>query len=130
MTSRTTPLRGIRVVELGALVAAPYCGMLLADLGADVIKVEPPEGDMARQFAPFVDGGESAFFLSVNRGKRSVVVDLREERGRETVRDLIASADVVLHNYRTGVAERLGLGYDDLDEINPRLVYCAITDCP
>lgn len=127
MTTRTTPLSGIRVVELGALVAAPYCGMLLADLGADVIKVEPPEGDMARQFAPFVGGGESAFFLAVNRGKRSVAVDLREEQGRETVRDLIASADVVLHNYRTGVAERLGLGYDELDAINPRLVYCAIS---
>lgn len=127
MTSRTTPLSGIRVVELGALVAAPYCGMLLADLGADVIKVEPPEGDMARQFAPFVEGGESAFFLSVNRGKRSIALDLHEEKGRATVRDLIASADVVLHNYRTGVAERLGLGYDDLAQINPRLVYCAIS---
>lgn len=127
MTSRTTPLKGIRVVELGALVAAPYCGMLLADLGADVIKVEPPEGDMARRFAPFVEGGESAFFLSVNRGKRSVVVDLREEDGRRTVRELVATADVVLHNYRTGVAERLGLGYDDLREINPGLVYCAVS---
>lgn len=120
------PLAGVKALELGALVAAPYCGMLLADLGADVIKVEPPEGDMARQFSPFLRG-ESAFFLSVNRGKRSIAVDLRQEEGRRIVRQLAESADVVVHNYRTGVAERLGLGYDDLARSNRGLVYCAIS---
>ncbi|MBN9155544.1 MAG: CoA transferase [Microbacterium sp.] len=126
MVEPRKPLAGVRVLELGALVAAPYCGMLLADLGADVIKVEPPEGDMAREFPPF-ENGESTFFLAVNRGKRSVSVDLRTEQSREQVRALALSSDVVLHNYRTGVAERLGLGYEDLASENPALVYCSIS---
>ena len=100
--------------------------MLLADLGADVIKIEPPAGDMARRFGPFV-GEESAFFMSVNRGKRSVVIDLTTIAGREEVLELVRFSDVVLHNYRTGVAERLGLGYDSLQPTNPGLVYCAIS---
>lgn len=100
--------------------------MLLADLGADVVKVEPPEGDMARQFAPFVEG-ESAFFMSVNRGKRSVVLDLTKDEGRRRVLLLANSSDVVLHNYRTGVAERLGLGYDSLRRSHPNVIYCAIS---
>lgn len=127
MITSPRPLEGIRVLELGALVAAPYCGMLLADLGADVVKVEPPEGDMARQFAPFVDGGESAFFLSVNRGKRSVRVDLKDPEALSWVRALASRSDVLVHNFRTGVVERLGLGYDDLADSSPGLVYCAIS---
>lgn len=126
MTTVSRPLDGITVLELGALVAGPYCGMLLADLGADVIKVEPPEGDMARQFAPYV-GTESAFFISVNRGKRSAVFDLKDPADRQAVLELAARSDVVLHNYRTGVAERLGLGYDDISAVNPGVVYCAIS---
>ena len=126
MSDSVHPLAGIRVLELGALVAAPYCGMLLADLGADVTKVEPPEGDMAREFAPFVNG-ESAFFMSVNRGKRSVRLDLKEPEALEWVRRLAAASDVVIHNYRTGVAERLGLGFDDLADENPGLIYCAVS---
>jgi len=126
MTDVTAPLSGIRVLELGALVAAPYCGMLLADLGADVIKIEPPEGDMARAFAPFVNG-ESAFFMSVNRGKRSVRLDLKDPSALAWVRNLASRSDVLIHNYRTGVAQRLGLGYDDLVDSNPGLVYCAVS---
>lgn len=113
-------------MELGALVAAPYCGMLLADLGADVIKIEPPEGDMARRFAPFV-AGESAFFMSVNRRKRSVVLDLKQPEAVSWVHELVEQCDVVLHNYRVGVAERIGVGYKELTALNPRLVYCAIS---
>jgi len=122
----TTPLAGIKVIELGALVASPYAGMLLADLGADVVKVEPPEGDMARAFAPFVDG-ESAFFMAVNRTKKGVVLDVKDPGDLEVLHGLIRDADVVIHNYRTGVAERIGLGFEDLKEINPRLVYCAVS---
>lgn len=111
---------------MGALVAAPYCGMLLADLGADVIKIEPPEGDMARHFAPFV-AGESAFFMSVNRRKRSVVLDLKQPEAVSRVHEMVKQSDVVLHNYRVGVAERIGVGYEELTTLNPRLVYCAIS---
>ena len=126
MGSPAQPLEGVRVLELGALVAAPYCGMLLADLGADVIKVEPPEGDMARHFAPFV-AGESAFFMSVNRRKRSVVLDLKQPEAVARVHEIVKQVDVVLHNYRVGVAERIGVGYEELAALNPGLVYCAIS---
>ncbi len=114
------------MLELGALVAAPYCGMLLADLGAEVIKIEPPEGDMARRFPPFV-AGESAFFMSVNRRKRSVVLDLKQREAVSWVHEMVKQSDVVLHNYRIGVAERIGVGYQDLRALNAGLVYCAIS---
>ena len=126
MNSPARPLEGVRVLELGALVAAPYCGMLLADLGAEVIKIEPPEGDMARRFPPFV-AGESTFFMSVNRRKRSVVLDLREPQAVSWVHEMIKRTDVVLHNYRVGVAERIGVGYEELAALNPGLVYCAVS---
>lgn len=126
MTAEALPLAGIRVVEFGALVAAPFAGMLLADLGAEVIKVEPPEGDMAREFAPFVEG-ESAFFMAVNRSKRSVALDLKDPDALAAIRELVDTADVVIHNYRTGVVERLGLDYDTLATTNPGLVYCAVS---
>lgn len=122
----TAPLTGVKVIELGALVASPYAGMLLADLGAEVIKVEPPEGDMARAFAPFVNG-ESAFFMAVNRTKKSVVLDVKKDRDLQILHELIKEADVLIHNYRTGVAERIGLGYEELSQINSRLVYCAVS---
>lgn len=114
------------MLELGALVAAPYCGMLLADLGAEVIKIEPPEGDMARRFGPFV-AGESAFFMSVNRRKRSVVLDLKQPEAVSWLHEMVKQSDVVLHNYRVGVAERIGAGYEELAALNPGLVYCAIS---
>ncbi len=119
------PLAGVRVVEFGNLIAAPYCAMLLADLGADVVKMEPLGGDLARAFGPFV-GEESAFFLSINRGKRSVAINPRAAECRPWVRELCLRADVIVHNLRHGAMERMGLGYDDLSGDNPGLVYATI----
>lgn len=120
------PLRGVRVVEFGNLIAAPYAAMLLADLGADVVKVEPPSGDLGRAFGPLLEG-ESAFFLSVNRGKRSVVLDLQTEEGRAAALGLCRTADVVVHNLRRGAMERAGLGEDDVRAVNPAAVYAVVS---
>lgn len=119
---RPLPLSGIRVVEIGNLIAAPYAGMMLADLGADVTKIEPPSGDLGRRFGPY-QRGESVFFLSVNRGKRTEIIDFRSETGRRRARDLVEVADVLIHNLRAGAIERLGLGEDDVREYNPTIVY-------
>jgi crotonobetainyl-CoA:carnitine CoA-transferase CaiB-like acyl-CoA transferase len=125
---RVLPLEGIRVLDLSRVLAGPYCTMLLADLGADVVKVERPgEGDETRTWGPPYVGGEAAYFLSVNRGKRSIAVDLGRPEGREIVRRLARGADVVLENFRRGTAERLGVGYEDLVRDNSRLVYCSIS---
>jgi formyl-CoA transferase/CoA:oxalate CoA-transferase len=124
------PLDGIRVLDFGRLLAAPYASMVLADLGADVIKVdEPPRGDLTRwMMSPAAPGGEdSAYFASINRGKRSIVIDLKRERGRELVRELAAECDVLLDNYRPAVRERLGLDDATLREANPELVICSIS---
>jgi formyl-CoA transferase len=125
----TRALKGIRVLDFSRVLAGPYCGMILADLGADVIKVERDEvGDDLRSWGPpFTPDGESTYFLSVNRNKRSIALDLKTEAGRDVARDLVRSSDVVLENFRLGVMESLGLGYDQLSKINPRLVYCSIT---
>ena len=120
------PLAGIRVVEFGNLVAAPYCGMLLADLGAEVIKVEPLTGDLSRAIGPFVEG-ESAFFMSVNRGKSSLAADAKNPEVAAALRRLAVGADVVVHNLRMGAMERMGLGSDDLMSVAPRLVYAVIS---
>ena len=126
----TGPLDGVRVLDLTAMLAGPYATMLLADLGADVVKVEPPRGDLTRDVGPFRAGaGEGrlgGYFQSVNRGKRSVVLDLKSPEGRDRLRQLVAHADVVAENFSAGVMERLGLGYETLAAINPRLVYAAI----
>lgn len=119
---RPLPLAGVRVVEVGNLIAAPYAGMMLADLGADVTKIEPPSGDLGRQFGPWL-GDESVFFLSVNRGKNSEVIDFRSDTGRRRARDLVESADVLIHNLRAGAMERLGLGEDEIREYNPTIIY-------
>lgn len=121
-------LAGLRVVDFSRVLAGPYCTMLLADLGADVVKVERPgEGDETRSWGPpFVDG-VAAYFLSVNRGKRSVSIDLARDDGRALGQELAAGADVVVENFRPGGAARLGLGYDELRARNPRLVYCSIS---
>jgi crotonobetainyl-CoA:carnitine CoA-transferase CaiB-like acyl-CoA transferase len=122
------PASGIRVLDLSRVLAGPYCTMLLADLGADVVKVERPgEGDETRSWGPPYAGGESAYFLSVNRGKRSVAVDLGRPEGRELVQRLARSADVVVENFRAGTAERLGLGYEELSREHAGLVYCSIS---
>ena len=122
------PLEGIRVLDLSRVLAGPYCTMLLADLGADVVKVERPgEGDETRTWGPPYAGGEAAYFLSVNRGKRSIAVDLGKPEGQEVVRRLARTSDVVLENFRPGTAKRLGVAYDDLERDNPRLVHCSIS---
>ena len=124
------PLSGVRVVEFCQVLAGPYCGMLLADLGAEVIKVEPPEGDMMRQWPPITEGsggGYSENFASINRNKRSVVLDLKDPAQKQAARQLILSADVVLENNRPGVMDRLGLGYESFRAEKPGLVYCSIS---
>ena len=124
----TLPLEGVRVLDLSRVLAGPYATMVLADLGADVVKVEHPErGDDTRHWGPPFAGGESAYFLSVNRNKRSIGVDLKDPEGLEKVRQLAADADVVIENMRRGALERMGLGYEALREANPGLVYCSIT---
>src|SRR4051794_35087733 len=122
------PLDGIRVLDLSRVLAGPYCTMLLADLGADVIKVEQPgEGDETRSWGPPFADGESAYFLAVNRGKRSVALDLTRPEAKEALRRLAGRADVVIENFRAGTAERLGAGYEQLGAENPKLVYCSIS---
>lgn len=109
-------------------MAGPACGLLLADMGADVVKVERlPSGDGSRGFRPPEIGGESAAFMMLNRGKRGIALDFRSEEGRAVVRRLVAAADVLVENFRVGTMERMGLGWDALAELNPRLVYCQIT---
>jgi crotonobetainyl-CoA:carnitine CoA-transferase CaiB-like acyl-CoA transferase len=121
-------LNPLRVVDLSRVLAGPYCTMVLADLGADVIKVERPgEGDETRSWGPPYAAGESAYYLSINRSKRSVALDLKDERGRELAVELCAGADVVIENFRAGLADSLGLGFDALRERNERIVYCSIT---
>lgn len=125
----TRPLDGVRVIELAHVAAGPFAGMLLADLGADVVKVEPPGGDQMRAWPPFAvaeDGDRfSHNFASVNRNKRSLVADLKDPAQLREVQQLIAAADVVVENYRPGVLDRLGLGYDTVR--HPGLVYCSIS---
>lgn len=120
------PLHGVTVVELGNLIAAPYAGMLLADLGARVIKVEPPGGDLGRRFGPFVRG-ESAFFMAVNRGKESVAVDTKDWVSKRVLDNLVRKADVLVHNLRFGAMERLGLGEERCRGLNPTLIYAVVS---
>ena len=123
-------LDGIRVIDLTQVLAGPFCAQMLADQGADVIKVEPPKGDETRRNGPFRPDDTlrefGGYFASVNRNKRGIALDLKTEEGREVLLRLIDTADVVIENYRNGVMERLGLGYDALSARNPRLVYAAI----
>jgi crotonobetainyl-CoA:carnitine CoA-transferase CaiB-like acyl-CoA transferase len=120
-------LSGITVLEFSSVLAGPWCGMMLADLGAEVIKVEPFEGDATRGLGPPFKDGLSAYFACCNRNKKSLAVDLRLPTAQVLVHKLVAAADVVVENYRTGVAEKLGVGYAALAAINPRLVYCSIS---
>jgi crotonobetainyl-CoA:carnitine CoA-transferase CaiB-like acyl-CoA transferase len=121
------PLAGIKVLDLSRVLAGPLCTMILADLGAEVIKVEPPWGDETRGWGPPFLEGESAYFLSVNRGKRSLALDLKAKEGQEVVRRLVGRADVLVENFKTGDLERYGLDYESLKSLNPRLIYLSIT---
>ncbi|HSH91295.1 MAG TPA: CoA transferase [Ramlibacter sp.] len=126
MNTETLPLHGIRVLDLTRALAGPFCTMILGDLGADVIKVEPTGGDMIRNWGPF-DRGTSAYYLSGNRNKRGVAVNFRDPRALDMLRSLAAQCDVVAENFRPGAVESMGLGYETLAELNPRLIYASVT---
>jgi crotonobetainyl-CoA:carnitine CoA-transferase CaiB-like acyl-CoA transferase len=130
MTQRTGPLQDFRIVDLTQALAGPFCTMLLADLGADVIKVEPPRGDLTRGMPPFPEDPQACdyggYFASINRNKRSIALDLRSEGDREILFELVSVADALVENSRSGVLDRLGVGYEALKARNERLVYAAI----
>jgi crotonobetainyl-CoA:carnitine CoA-transferase CaiB-like acyl-CoA transferase len=120
------PLSGVRVLDLTSVLMGPYCTQMLADLGADVIKLESPSGDTTRQLGKAVRPGMSGMFLNLNRGKRGIVLDLREENSREALHRLIAMSDVFIHSNRPNAAEKLGIDYASIAAINPRIVYCGL----
>jgi crotonobetainyl-CoA:carnitine CoA-transferase CaiB-like acyl-CoA transferase len=122
----TGPLAGIRVLDLSAYIAGPYGCTLLADQGAEVIKIEPPSGDNLRKYPSTLEA-ESRAFLGVNRGKRGLVLDLKQPEALDVLMQLVKSADVLVHNFRPSVPARLGIAYEQLREVNPRLIYCAVT---
>ena len=121
------PLAGIRVLEIASMILGPLAGQYLGDLGADVIKLEPPEGDLTRSIGPRRSPLMGSFFLSSNRSKRSVVVDLKKAEGQAILHSLLKDTDVLLHSLRTPAANKLGLDYATLKQINPSIVYCHVT---
>ncbi|MDN3987267.1 CaiB/BaiF CoA transferase family protein [Zwartia vadi] len=124
----TAPLAGIKVVEISVAMAGPFCGMLLGDYGADVIKIERTGvGDDSRAWSPYFHGSMGYYYAAANRNKRGMALDLKTEEGIKIARELIEQADVLVHNYRVGALERLGLDYESLSRVNPRLIYCAIS---
>ncbi|WP_339314842.1 CoA transferase [Paenibacillus sp. FSL R10-2734] len=124
---QTGLLAGTRVLDLTRVLAGPYCGMMLADMGAEVIKIEVPgKGDDSRGNAPLVKG-ESAYYMNLNRNKRGMTLNLKSEQGKEILKKLVAKSDIILENYRPGVMEKLGLGYEELRKINPAIVYGAVS---
>jgi crotonobetainyl-CoA:carnitine CoA-transferase CaiB-like acyl-CoA transferase len=123
----TYALDGVKVLDLSRVLAGPFCGMLLGDMGADVLKIEEPEGgDESRTWPPFV-AGEASGYLSMNRNKRNVTLNLKTPEAQDILKKLVARADVLIENFRTGTMESFGLGYDVLQPINPRLIYCAVS---
>src|SRR3972149_2647078 len=121
-------LEGIRVMDLSRVVSGPYCTMMLADMGAEVIKIEEPgRGDESRGYAPILPSGESSDFISLNRNKKSITVNLKSAGGKEIVRRLARVSDILVENFQVGDMDRLGLGYEELRRINPRLIYCGIS---
>src|SRR5438128_10804194 len=121
------PLAGIRVIDFTRVLAGPFCSMSLGDMGAEVIKVEEPgKGDDTRGWPPFA-GGEATYFMSVNRNKKSLTLNMKAPEGQELLKRLAKKSDVLLENFRTGTMEKLGLGYATLSKLNPRLVYCAMS---
>ena len=127
-SDRPGPLKGLKVIELAHVMAGPVCGLMLADMGADVIKVEKINGgdDTRRQLPPDING-ESAAYMMMNRNKRGVVIDLKHADGKDVLRRLVKTADVLIENYRADTLPKLGLGYEDLTQINPGLIYAAIS---
>ena len=126
MTDMTRPLDGLRILDFSTTIAGPHCSRLLADMGADVVKIESPEGDLMRS-RPVQRDGFSTMFGQLNAGKKSIVLDLKNPASIAAVKKLIATVDILVENYRPGVMKRLGLDYPELAKINPRLIYCAIS---
>jgi crotonobetainyl-CoA:carnitine CoA-transferase CaiB-like acyl-CoA transferase len=123
----TYALEGVMVLDLSRVLAGPFCGMMLADMGADVLKIEEPEGgDESRTWPPFV-AGEASGYLSMNRNKRNMTLNLKTSEAQDILKKLVARADVLIENFRTGTMETFGLGYDILQALNPRLIYCAVS---
>jgi len=120
-------LDGVKILDLSSALAGPYCTMMLADMGAEVIKVEPPEGDVSRSWGPPFIEGESSYFLSINRNKKSIVINLKSEKGKEIVLKLAEKCDVFVENFRPGVAKRLGVDYETVKKVNPKIIYCSIS---
>lgn len=121
------PLEGIRILDLSRVLAGPYCTMILADMGAEVVKIERPGGgDDSRAFAPFI-GEESAYFMSLNRGKKSVVLDFKNARDKEVFFELVKKSDILVENFRPGTMEKLGMGYEVIKKVNPAIIYAAIS---
>jgi len=123
-----TALDGMKVLDCSQILAGPFCSMLLADMGADVVKIEKPSGgDDTRRFGPPFINSESAAFLAINRNKRSLVLDFKQENGVAIMKKMVKDADVIIENYRTGSMDKIGLGYEELKKINPKLIYCSIS---
>ena len=121
------PLEGVRVLDLTRVLAGPFCTMMLSDLGAEIVKVEAPgTGDDSRAFGPFKNG-QSLYFVNVNRGKKSIAIDLKTEGGKRLLIELAKASDVIVENFRPGTMERLDLGWDVLKAANPRLIYAAVS---
>ncbi len=125
VSSCNKPLNGVRIIDFSRILAGPFATMVLGDLGAEVIKVEPPKGDDTRTWAPYLDG-ESVYFMSTNRNKRSIVINLKKPEGREIIYRLVKNSDVVIENFREGVAKRLGIDYDTIHNIKKDIIYCSI----
>ena len=120
-------LEGVKVLDLTRVLAGPYCGMMLADMGAEVIKIEVPgKGDDARGNFPIING-ESAYYMNLNRNKRGMTLNLKSEKGKDILRRLVSQSDILIENYRPGVMEKLGLGYEDLKKVNPGLIYGCVS---
>ena len=120
-------LKKLRVLDISQIIAGPLCSMILADLGAEVIKIEPPEGDVARTMGNTFLEGQSDYILSLNRNKRSIVIDLKKEKGREVFYHLALNSDIVLENFRPGTVKKLGVDYEVISKINPKIIYCSIS---
>lgn len=123
----TGALSGLRVLDLTAALSGPYCSLILGDLGADVIKIEPPEGEIFRHMGPYYRGEWSSYFVGLHRNKRGIVLDLKKKLGRETFLDLVKASDVVLNNFRPGVLDRLAIPYAVMKDVNPRIIVASIT---
>ena len=127
MTNNSGILKGMTVLDCSQILAGPYCSMILADMGARVIKIEKPKGgDDIRTWGPFKNG-ESVGFMNLNRNKESIVIDFKSPEGIEVMKSLVKKSDVIIENYRTGTMEKLGLGYEDLKKINNKIIYCSIS---